>query len=110
MDKDTIKSTIAAGILGASLLTVGLSGSGEPVDEVFIIVPVEEMKLNYWEDAKQDPRTVIYTDDADSFVVSFDSNDIPSALEDITSYNADEIEQVRDNPEGLFKNRLEIQE
>lgn len=104
----TIKSRIAVGVVGASLLVGGLSGLDGANEEIFLIVPVEEMRAEFWENAHQNPSQVIYTDDGESFIVSFDEDRIPEGLTNTESHDAEAIVQVKeDSPRFEERRRID---
>lgn len=86
--------------LGAAILGRPL-GEGL-VTEEFLVVDVEGFRASYWEEAHQDPRTVQYSEDAESFIISYDSNDIPAGLRDEETYTPEEIADIRYDEHGEF--------
>lgn len=96
---------IATGAVGVTALFLGVSHDTEK----YMIVPVEEMRAEYWEDANVDPENVIYTDQADAFIISFDENKIPKQLKHLESKDLEEMIAVKDDPNGEFAKVNEAQ-
>lgn len=97
---NNLNKIIAGGVLTGAII-LGIA-SDSPTTPAYMIVPVSEFKADYWANAYEDPTNVQYSDDAQYMIVGFDSNEIPSALEDKHQYSEEQISEIQNDEHAGF--------
>lgn len=99
---NNFKEKMGIGVLVVAILSGTLVSN--PVQCLFdnddyILAPVEDVVASDFENSKQTPETVVYSEDADHFIISYETEDLPEHFTDNEKYSCTEIaEELEDIP------------